>query len=95
MYIATRVFNIYENCEKPEATILKEIKGLDNFFKTLKRLTRLSNVGFNLSLPLTQIVRVISVPGKTLGDWAEFGGVHKHSSVDFINRGCRIPCPST
>lgn len=50
----------------------------------------------------TTAVRVIPVPGKTVGEWAEFGGllggspimaVHKHSSVDFINRGGRIPAP--
>jgi len=50
----------------------------------------------------TTAVRMIPVPGKTVGEWAEFGGllggspimgVHKHSSVDFVNRGGRIPAP--
>ena len=50
----------------------------------------------------TTAVRVIPVPGKTVGDWAEFGGllggapilpVNKFSCADFINRGGRIPAP--
>ena len=50
----------------------------------------------------TTAVRVIPVPGKKVGEWAEFGGllggspiigVNKFSSVDFINRGGRIPAP--
>ncbi|MGL1892397.1 MAG: PFL family protein [Spirochaetaceae bacterium] len=50
----------------------------------------------------TTAVRVIPVPGKTVGEWAEFGGllggspimaVNKFSSADFINRGGRIPAP--
>lgn len=50
----------------------------------------------------TTAVRVIPVPGKKVGEWAEFGGllggspimsVNKHSSVDFVNRGGRIPAP--
>lgn len=50
----------------------------------------------------TTAVRVIPVPGKTVGDWAEFGGllggapilpVSKFSCADFINRGGRIPAP--
>lgn len=47
-------------------------------------------------------VRIIPVFGKTLGDEAEFGGllgkapimaVSKFSSLDFINRGGRVPAP--
>lgn len=50
----------------------------------------------------TTAVRVIPIPGKTVGDWAEFGGllggapilpVSKFSCADFINRGGRIPAP--
>lgn len=50
----------------------------------------------------TTAVRMIPVPGKKVGEWAEFGGllggspimaVNKHSSTDFINRGGRIPAP--
>lgn len=50
----------------------------------------------------TTAVRVIPVPEKTVGDWAEFGGllggapilpVSKFSCADFINRGGRIPAP--
>jgi uncharacterized protein len=47
-------------------------------------------------------VRVILVPGKKAGDWAEFGGllggapvmaVNPARSDIFINRGGRIPAP--
>jgi uncharacterized protein len=50
----------------------------------------------------TTAVRLIPVPGKKEGDWAEFGGllggapvmnVNKFSCADFINRGGRIPAP--
>jgi len=50
----------------------------------------------------TTAVRVIPVPGKKAGDWAEFGGllggspimaVNSASSDAFINRGGRIPAP--
>lgn len=50
----------------------------------------------------TTAVRVIPVPGKKAGDWAEFGGllggapimpVNPHSSEAFIARGGRIPAP--
>jgi len=50
----------------------------------------------------TTAVRVIPVPGKKAGDWAEFGGllggspimaVNTASSDAFINRGGRIPAP--
>ncbi len=50
----------------------------------------------------TTAVRVIPVPGKKAGDWAEFGGllggapimgVHAFSSEAFIARGGRIPAP--
>lgn len=50
----------------------------------------------------TTAVRLIPVPGKDVGDWAEFGGllggapimaVNKFSCADFINRGGRIPAP--
>ncbi|WP_027623287.1 PFL family protein [Clostridium lundense] len=50
----------------------------------------------------TTAVRIIPVPGKTVGDTVEFGGllgkapimaVSKFSSVDFVNRGGRIPAP--
>ncbi|MCL2444457.1 MAG: DUF711 family protein, partial [Treponema sp.] len=50
----------------------------------------------------TTAVRVIPVPGKKAGDWAEFGGllggspimaVNNAKSDDFINRGGRIPAP--
>lgn len=50
----------------------------------------------------TTAVRVIPVPGKTIGDIVEFGGllgrapimkVSKFSSADFVNRGGLIPAP--
>jgi uncharacterized protein (UPF0210 family) len=50
----------------------------------------------------TTAVRVIPVPGKKVGDWAEFGGppggapimaTHPFSSAAFISRGGRIPAP--
>ncbi|MDR0568741.1 MAG: PFL family protein [Spirochaetaceae bacterium] len=50
----------------------------------------------------TTAVRVIPVPGKTAGEWAEFGGllggapimpVHAAKSDRFIARGGRIPAP--
>ena len=50
----------------------------------------------------TTAVRIIPVPGKQAGDWAEFGGllggapimpVHRFSSDLFIARGGRIPAP--
>jgi uncharacterized protein len=50
----------------------------------------------------TTAVRLIPVPGKKEGEWAEFGGllggapvmaVNKFSCADFINRGGRIPAP--
>jgi uncharacterized protein len=52
----------------------------------------------------TTAVRVIPVPGKKAGEWAEFGGllggapimpVHPFSSDAFIARGGRIPAPIT
>lgn len=50
----------------------------------------------------TTAVRLIPVPGKKAGDWAEFGGllggapimrVNTFSCADFIARGGRIPAP--
>ena len=50
----------------------------------------------------TTAVRIIPVPGKTAGDWAEFGGllggapilpVSSFSCEEFIRRGGRIPAP--
>lgn len=50
----------------------------------------------------TTAVRLIPVPGKKAGEWAEFGGllggapimtVNGFSCADFINRGGRIPAP--
>jgi uncharacterized protein (UPF0210 family) len=50
----------------------------------------------------TTAVRVIPVPGKGAGEWAEFGGllggapimqVNRFSCADFIKRGGRIPAP--
>ena len=50
----------------------------------------------------TTAVRVIPVPGKTAGEWVEFGGllgggpimpVSRLSSTAFIDRGGRIPAP--
>jgi uncharacterized protein (UPF0210 family) len=50
----------------------------------------------------TTAVRLIPVPGKKAGDWAEFGGllggapvmaVNNNSSANFITRGGRIPAP--
>ncbi|MBR2363375.1 MAG: PFL family protein [Spirochaetaceae bacterium] len=50
----------------------------------------------------TTAVRIIPVPGKTAGDWAEFGGllggapilpVSRFSCEEFIRRGGRIPAP--
>jgi len=52
----------------------------------------------------TTAVRLIPVPGKKAGEWAEFGGllggapimpVHPFSSEAFIARGGRIPAPIT
>ena len=51
----------------------------------------------------TTAVRIIPVPGKTVGDSVEFGGllgrapimpVHDKSSEKFISRGGRIPAPN-
>ena len=50
----------------------------------------------------TTAVRVIPVPGKKVGEMVEFGGllgrapiipVRELSSVEFVNRGGRIPAP--
>lgn len=50
----------------------------------------------------TTAARLIPVPGKNAGEWAEFGGllggapimnVNNFSCEDFINRGGRIPAP--
>lgn len=50
----------------------------------------------------TTAVRIIPAPGKTVGDFVEFGGllgrapvmaVHRQSSQDFVRRGGRIPAP--
>jgi uncharacterized protein (UPF0210 family) len=50
----------------------------------------------------TTAVRIIPVPGMDIGDTVEFGGllgeapimqVNKYNSIDFINRGGRIPAP--
>lgn len=50
----------------------------------------------------TTAVRLIPVPGKVAGEWAEFGGllggapvmqVSRFSCADFISRGGRIPAP--
>lgn len=50
----------------------------------------------------TTAVRIIPAPGKNVGDFIEMGGllgtapvmpVHNEGSVDFINRGGRIPAP--
>ena len=50
----------------------------------------------------TTATRLIPAPGKKVGDTVEFGGllgrapvmkVSEFSSVDFINRGGRIPAP--
>ena len=50
----------------------------------------------------TTAVRIIPVPGKTVGEYVEFGGllgrapimpVHNGSAERFINRGGRIPAP--
>jgi len=50
----------------------------------------------------TTAVRIIPVPGKKVGEMVEFGGllgrapiipVRELSSVDFVNRGGRIPAP--
>jgi uncharacterized protein (UPF0210 family) len=50
----------------------------------------------------TTAVRLIPVPGKKAGDWAQFGGllggapvmpVNPAGSEGFINRGGRIPAP--
>jgi uncharacterized protein len=52
----------------------------------------------------TTAVRIIPVPGKTVGDVAEFGGllgtapvmaVSRFGSTEFIHRGGRIPAPLT
>lgn len=50
----------------------------------------------------TTAVRIIPVPGKTVGDFVEFGGllgsapimsVNKSSCAEFISRGGRVPAP--
>jgi uncharacterized protein (UPF0210 family) len=50
----------------------------------------------------TTAVRIIPVPGKTVGEYVEFGGllgrapimpVHNKSAEKFISRGGRIPAP--
>jgi len=50
----------------------------------------------------TTAVRLIPAPGKSIGDWVEFGGllgrapvmkVNEHSPTGFINRRGRIPAP--
>ncbi|HEY6458268.1 MAG TPA: PFL family protein [Steroidobacteraceae bacterium] len=50
----------------------------------------------------TTAVRLIPAPGKTVGDFVEFGGllgrapvmaVHQQSSQEFVRRGGRIPAP--
>ncbi len=50
----------------------------------------------------TTAVRIIPAPGKTVGDFLEFGGllgrapvmaVHRQSSEAFVRRGGRIPAP--
>jgi uncharacterized protein len=50
----------------------------------------------------TTAVRLIPAPGKTVGDFVEFGGllgrapvmaVHPQSSQEFVRRGGRIPAP--
>ncbi len=50
----------------------------------------------------TTAVRIIPVPGKAAGEWAEFGGllggapvlpIHPFSSDSFVARGGRIPAP--
>ena len=50
----------------------------------------------------TTAVRIIPVPGKTVGDCVEFGGLlgsapvmplHRESAAGFIARGGRIPAP--
>ncbi|MCR4708347.1 MAG: PFL family protein [Clostridiales bacterium] len=50
----------------------------------------------------TTAVRLIPVPGKTVGDWVEFGGlfgrapimrVSQGSAEEFVSRGGRIPAP--
>jgi len=50
----------------------------------------------------TTAVRLVPVPGKTVGDYAQFGGllgyapiipVHGYSAQEFIDRGGRIPAP--
>ena len=50
----------------------------------------------------TTAVRLIPVPGKQVGDEAEYGGllgsapvmpVHRESAAEFISRGGRIPAP--
>ena len=50
----------------------------------------------------TTAVRIIPAPGKTVGDYVEFGGllgrapvmaVHRQSSQQFVRRGGRIPAP--
>jgi uncharacterized protein (UPF0210 family) len=50
----------------------------------------------------TTAVRLIPVPNKTVGDYAEFGGllgkapimsVNRYDNSEFIKRGGRIPAP--
>ena len=50
----------------------------------------------------TTAIRIIPAPGKTVGDFVEFGGllgrapvmaVHRQSSQEFVRRGGRIPAP--
>ncbi len=50
----------------------------------------------------TTAVRLVPAPGKSVGDFVEFGGLlgrapvmalSPHSSADFVGRGGRIPAP--
>ena len=67
LQFATRVFNIDENHENPEETILKGINSLENFFKMINLPTRLSDVDFDLSL-IPEMAKKATVNG-SLGNF--------------------------
>ena len=68
----------------------------------LEAMTAICSVGLDIASGKTTAVRVIPVPGKSVGDSANFGGllgwapvmgVSQFSSADFAARGGRIPAP--
>lgn len=69
----TRVFNIEENHENREETILLGIKALEDFYKEIGLPTRLSDVDFDNSLIPEMAVK--AVKGGTLGSFKQLTNV--------------------